>query len=314
MWQTIEYKAAAIEQFRKGDLLQRVIDDVQSEAANAAEMKAAASGNPLILMQVQLAADLRKLEALYSQHQRGQHRLRDRLTWLEGTDARLAAAEADHAENLRCRDANTHIVREKDKEKIRIGLRTDEGLLTDKDGDKMKDLLLGCVKEVTRNVGAKALFGSYRGFAIHIVRYTQPFGGKDGFRIVVSGPGEQEFRPDNLIYMFDDKLSLSGLFLRMDNFLDKGLDESMEKFREKCRQEKAELATVQDALGKEFPQKAELALARENNSAVIRELQRMQEDASYTSQWTPKILQTENAEVNSDSIRSHNKIFAINFN
>lgn len=61
----------------------------------------------------------------------------------------------------------------------------------------------------------------------------------------------------------------------MDNFLGKGLDESMEKFREKCRQEKAELATVQDALGKEFPQKAELALTRENNSAVIRELQRI---------------------------------------
>lgn len=46
--------------------MQRVIDVVQSEAANAAEMKAAASGNPLILIQVQLAADLRKLEALYS--------------------------------------------------------------------------------------------------------------------------------------------------------------------------------------------------------------------------------------------------------
>ena len=44
-----------------------------------------------------------------------------------------------------------------------------------------------------------------------------------GFRIVVSGPGKQEFRPDNLIYTFDDKLSLSGLFLRMDNFLGKGL-------------------------------------------------------------------------------------------
>jgi len=64
----------------------------------------------------------------------------------------------------------------------------------------------------------------------------------------------------------------------------------MEKFREKCRQEKAELATVRDALGKEFPQKVELALARENNSAVIRELLRMQEDASYVSQWTPKTL------------------------
>ena len=288
MWQTIEYKSAAIEQFRKGDLLQRVIDDVASEAANAAEMKAAASGNPLILMQVQLASDLRKLEALYSQHQRSQHRMRDRLKWLEGTDTRLAEEEADHAANLRCRDANTHIVREKDKEKIRIELRTDEGLLTDRDGEKMKDLLLGCVKEVTRNIGAKALFGSYRGFAMHVVRHTQASGGKDGFRITVSGPGEREFRPDNLVYTFDDKLSLSGLFQRMDNFLGKGLEEGMEKFREKCRQEKAELATVQDALGREFPQKAELALARENNSAVIRELQRMQDDASYVSTWTPK--------------------------
>ena len=214
--------------------------------------------------------------------------MRDRLKWLEGTDARLAEEETGHAANLHCRDANTRIVREKDKEKIRIELRTDEGLLTDKDGEKMKDLLLGCVKEVTRNVGAKALFGTYRGFAMHVVRHTQSFGGKDGFRITVSGPGEREFRPDNLVYTFDDKLSLSGLFQRMDNFLGKGLEEGMEKFREKCRQEKAELATVQDALGREFPQKTELALARENNSAVIRELQRMQDDASYVSAWTPK--------------------------
>ena len=113
MWQVIEYKSAAIEQFRKGDLLQRVIDDVQSEAANAAEMKAAASGNPLILMQVEIASNLRKLEALYSQHQREQYRLRDRLKWLEKAEERLAAAEAGYAENIRCRDASTRIITEK---------------------------------------------------------------------------------------------------------------------------------------------------------------------------------------------------------
>jgi hypothetical protein len=87
MWQTIEYKAASSEQFRMGDLLQPVIEDVQSEAANAAEIKAAASGNPLILMQVKLSSELRKLEALYSQHHRSQHRFGDRLRWLgSGTD------------------------------------------------------------------------------------------------------------------------------------------------------------------------------------------------------------------------------------
>lgn len=294
MWQTIEYKSAAIEQFRKGDLLQRVIDDVQSEAANAAEMKAAASGNPLILMQVRLAADLRKLEALYSQHQRGQHRLRDRLQWLEGADTRLAGAEADHAAHLRCRDTHTQTVRENGREKIRIALHAGDRVLTDKDGEKMKDLLLGCVKEVTRNSGAKALFGSYRGFSMHIVRHTHPLGGKDGFRIVVSSSaGSREFMPDNLVYTFDDRLSLSGLFQRMDNFLGKGLEEGMEKFREKCRQENAELETVREALGREFPQMAELRLARENNSAIVRELQRMRDDAGYISAWVPKTLPKE---------------------
>ena len=108
MWQTIEYKAAAIEQFRKGDLLQRVIDDVQSEAANAADMKAAASGNPLILMQVKLASELRKLEALHSQHQRSQHRLRDRLKWLGAAEGRLAKAQAVYAANCSLRDGIPH--------------------------------------------------------------------------------------------------------------------------------------------------------------------------------------------------------------
>ena len=288
MWQTIEYKSAAIEQFRKGDLLQRVIDDVASEAANAAEMKAAASGNPLILMQVQLAADLRKLEALYSQHQRGQHRLRDRLKWLNGTDERLAKAESAYAANIRHRDRHTHIVKEKDKEKIRIELFAGDKMLTDRDGEKIKDILLGCVKEITRNAGARVLFGSYRGFAMNLERYAQSFGGKEGFRIVVTGTDGQEFKPDNLVYLFDDKLSLSGLLQRMDNFLAKGFDEAMEKFRETCRHEKAELETTREALGREFPQKEELTLARENHSAIIRELQRMQDDASYVSHWTPK--------------------------
>jgi len=43
--QKIQGKAEGIfEQFREGDSLTRVIEDVASEAANAAEMKAAATG------------------------------------------------------------------------------------------------------------------------------------------------------------------------------------------------------------------------------------------------------------------------------
>ncbi|WP_462431000.1 DUF5710 domain-containing protein, partial [Bilophila wadsworthia] len=287
MWQVIEYKAAAIEQFRKGDLLQRVIDDVQSKAANAAEMKAAASGNPLILMQVQLASDLRKLEALYSQHQRGQHRLRDRLKWLGSVETRLDKAERAYAANIQRRDSHTHVIKEKGKDKICVELLADGKLLTEKDSEKIKNRLLDGVKEVTRNSSAKVSFGSYRGFDVHIVRSSLLYG-SDGFRLTMRGEGEQEFLPDNLRYSFDDQFSLSGLFQRMDNFLAKGLDESIERQRENARQESAELETVKAALGKEFPQKDELTLAREKHGAVIRELQRMQDDSNYVSTWEPK--------------------------
>ena len=78
------------------------------------------------------------------------------------------------------------------------------------------------------------------------------------------------------------------LFQRIDNFLAKGLDEAVEAQRENARRDTAELDTVRAALGKEFPQKDELALVRENHGAIIRELQRMQDDAGYVSEWEPK--------------------------
>ncbi len=292
MWQCIEYKSAAIEQFRKGDLLQRVIDDVSSEAANAAEMKAAASGNPLILMEVQLASDLRNLEALYSQHQRGQHRMRDRLKYLASAESRLAKAETDYAENIRLRDTSTRMVTEKGKQKILVELVHEGKILGDRESDKIRDILVGGIKEVTRNSGAKVLFGKYRGFELTIIR-SMGFASQDGFRLVLQGAGGQQFQPDNLRYSFDDKLSLSGLFQRVDNFLGKGLDESIEKQRERTRQEKAEMETVTAALGKEFPQQEELTLTRENHNAVMRELKRMQDDANYVSTWTPKTSLTD---------------------
>jgi len=284
MWQTIEYKAAAIEQFRKGDLLQRTIEDVQSEAANAAEMKAAASGNPLILMQVKLASDLRKLEALSSQHNRAQHRLRDRLKWLEAASNRLASAESTYAANIKLRDTSTHTVTEKGKERIRLEFSINGQIKYEKDNEQIKNAIQGGVKEITK--GKKALIGTYRGFEVYMLR-SQSFGG-DGFCFAVKGKGDQEFQPDNLIYSFDDKISLSGLFQRLDNFLEKGLDQAMENYRTNARREIAELETVKAALGQEFPQKEELTLVRENHGAIIRELQRMQDEPNYVSAWEPK--------------------------
>ncbi len=218
MWQTIEYKANAIEQFRKGDVLQRSIDDIQSEASNAAEMKAAASGNPLILQEVNLNTEKRKLEALYSQYNRSKYRLEDRLKYLQGTDNRFEITQNAYKENTILRDKNTKKVIENGKEKIKIELITsDNKRLTGDNSAEMQNLFIGGAKEVMANRNKKMEFGNYRGFDVAIK--FAPTGGKDGFRFILANKSGQEFTGDNLAYAHDDKISLSGLFQRMDNFL-----------------------------------------------------------------------------------------------
>ncbi len=283
MWQTIEYKAAAIEQFRKGDVLQRTIEDVQSEAANAAEMKAAASGNPLILLQVQLASDLRKLEALYSQHQRSQHRMRDSLNVLATVGERLIKRENDHILDTTHKERNTHKYTEKGKEKLRLEFFNGGNMYTDKDSETLKNFIVDGVKEAMKT-GKSPEIGRYRGFTI----CARARMGADNFSFSLKGASTIEYVPDNLIYSFEDKLSLSGFFQRLDNFLDKGMDESVERYRQNCAKERTEMDTIKASIDKPFSQQAELVLVRENHSAVMRELQRMQDDTDYVSEWTPK--------------------------
>lgn len=98
MWQTIEAKARFIEQVRKGTG-EREVEDVAGEAANSAEMKAASSGNPLILEEMSLRQSIRKLENQQSEHKREQYRVKDRIRMLADTakrnDREAGIIEAD---------------------------------------------------------------------------------------------------------------------------------------------------------------------------------------------------------------------------
>ncbi len=69
MWGTIERKAKFIEQIKKG-VSGREIEDLGSESINASEMKALTSGNPLMLEQITLSNEIKKLEALEKEHKK----------------------------------------------------------------------------------------------------------------------------------------------------------------------------------------------------------------------------------------------------
>jgi N12 class adenine-specific DNA methylase len=79
MWQTLETKAKFIAQVMTGDMTIRRLEDLDSAALTYAEVKAIASGNPLVIEKAQVDAELMRLTRLRSAHAEEQYRIRSNL-------------------------------------------------------------------------------------------------------------------------------------------------------------------------------------------------------------------------------------------
>ena len=104
MWQTLEGKATFIEQVRKAQPGVRTVEDVGGEAMNSAEMKAAASGNPKILEEMQLRRKMKEMTTEESNFKREQHRVKDTIKAAEGyardAQERASVRETDAARQI----------------------------------------------------------------------------------------------------------------------------------------------------------------------------------------------------------------------
>lgn len=276
MWQTIEYKAAGIEQFRKGDSLQRTIDDIAGEAANAAEMKAAASGNPLIFMQVQLSSDLKKLEAMHSNYKRNLHAIERNIGWLEGSETRGMKALAELQKQIARRDANTT-----EKWQFISGQRA----YTVENKDDLLDIVMSCMQGAIETQ-AKTHYdpirplpvGKYRGFDIEVHAMKG--------EIMFTLTGEKAMTPANLVYDRKDKFSLGGFIQRLDNCLLQ-FEYDIEDTNRRMAEDKIALAKAIAEKAKPFKETARLEQLRKDNSEILVELKKMQNDDSYISLWKP---------------------------
>lgn len=101
MWQTLETKAKFINQVMTGESNLRRIEDVDGAALMYAEVKAIASGNPLIIEKATIDAEVARLTRLASQHRDTQFRLRSALRRLHEDipiyERRLEAVQRDIA-------------------------------------------------------------------------------------------------------------------------------------------------------------------------------------------------------------------------
>jgi N12 class adenine-specific DNA methylase len=90
-WDGIQRKATMIQQVLRGRLDIREIEDVGDLALNAAQIKAATSGNPLVMEKIEADAARTKLERLKRAHEKGQ----STLAWTRASaEATIAAAES----------------------------------------------------------------------------------------------------------------------------------------------------------------------------------------------------------------------------
>ena len=82
MWQTLETKARFIAQVMTGESGLRRIEDVDGAAFTYAEVKAIASGNPLVIEKARIDAELGRLGRLRCEHQETRFKLRSRVRHL----------------------------------------------------------------------------------------------------------------------------------------------------------------------------------------------------------------------------------------
>lgn len=244
MWQTIEGKATFIEQVRKGDTGAREIEDVAGEAANAAEMKAASSGNPLILEEMALRQRIRTLENERTAHDRDQFRIRDRIGMEQG--------------NVKTINRQLVELRADDKlaqpAKFEVAI---DGQTFDKRKDAGEAILQQAMQmeqtgEETRQIG------TYGGFQLTLEKLYA-----ETYALEVSGTGTYSTK----VAMGDDP---AGLAMRMTNSV-RDLPAAIEKMEEALAQSKAAIPALQ-AQVKPWPKEEQLKEATARHAEVIEQL------------------------------------------
>lgn len=253
-WQILEHKARGIEQLRKYDGTLNEIDDIEGEAANSADMKAAASGDPLILEETQLRNEVRRLEALQASHadesQSMVRRARDQARFANEWGPRDLAK----FEQLK-KDADAHPVK---KDEF-AGLVVDGGKRIGDRDEAVKAIKRAMDGVLGTEEGGSATF-TYRGIEFSLTgnasyaELESPTGQLDSFRM------QTQPMP-----------SAAGFLTRFANYVNRipaYIDDLNAKIAEATKAAKE----LREQSGKPFAQAEELAAAREAHKRVQRRL------------------------------------------
>lgn len=170
MWQTLESKSRFIGQIMAGEVTARTAEDVDQLVMTAAQIKAIASGNPLILEKVAAEVELTRLERLYSVWRGNRRRLQNQLELLPADLQHLARTILSHEQAIKLRD-QTDAQQKSDEFRmtLRKSIASEEVIIfTDRQraGAHLRQLTFALTREAQSRGRLTQVIGEYRGFEI----------------------------------------------------------------------------------------------------------------------------------------------------
>lgn len=188
LWDILERKQNFINQIMNGEDVGRETEDTGEVTLSAAEVKALASGSPLILEQVQLETDIRKLESLQRSHRQAVRAAREKLEH----DRSMVVTLQRRMEVLREDVLHIEDTFTDDRFSMTIGKRT----YTTK-----KDAGIALIKAATAKAVEEGYtdIGTFAGMRIRVIKTYE------GIKALISGRQGYPFNvyPNNTTYMIN---------------------------------------------------------------------------------------------------------------
>ncbi len=321
MWQTIESKAKGIEQFRNADKNVREIDEISMGSASAGEMKAEAVGNPLMLLQIQIASELRKENAKEAAFKK---ELFDNEETLRKNKEARPLFEKELSDLISIKNilnANPkgeHFVcecfdlasGEFKIHEIKAEKKTESSKNPNEEREKAKENPQQATLEkafwdnfdnLFNSGGDEAVFFKYRGLSI---------GGSfsndmKSFSFYLADSAHNYIEPDNLTYTinpnnilqndFRSVIKFSGLWARINNFAS-NIDKQIQAQEEKITKNTEVVAYLSEQIKNDtYPNAEYLDALRKDNNEVIKEIQKMSQTKGHISEFKPKSFEIKEA-------------------
>jgi hypothetical protein len=266
MWQALQRKAAFISQVMHGRLDAREIGDIGDTALSFSEVKALATGNPLLMDKAEADTNLARLRRAERAYHRNQDALRHAVTRHERDIARL---------NRLAEDIDTAIGRRQDTRGEKFTMTVDgrhHAKRTDA-GQHLKDLLqdeaalAGAIEQRTVRPGHLGGFPVTGQIASSLgqASITLALDGAPGTEVKMSVRDLHEADPASMVVRLENRL--------------RRLEERKANAHADAQRARSEITHARESIGQPFPQVTQLAQARDRAREIDEQLARMAQPA-----------------------------------